>query len=384
MTAITTIRQAVSEASLFRVLSDWCTAGAGKKSHSLKILTAFVSNKGIEAISPFIDVFLADGNHVDIIFGIDRGGTNRDAIRRLRALQTAHIHRVSVSMFRAPAAGSIFHPKLYLYDKGREISFVLGSANLTLPGLGSNLESLLLFDNVPTNSQTAKAILEIWSLFAHPRPPLPANALRALEQRLVNELLRTLPHTSSQENGTSTNDVEYLWRPLSRVVLPRSGVRLQRSRTLSSTTKDDYLLMDILKETRETQVQIPLDIVEDFFGVGRRDSATLRVSVVADDTLTHPIERPLVISSGKQHARLMRRLEMPQIRGLQRPLVVLFLRLQGRRNFAYLLVPQATRKYRVADRILDAHGQQGYKERRYYIGRKNDQVWSQINRLLTT
>lgn len=382
--AITTIRQAVSEASLFRVLSDWCTAGAGNKSHSLKILTAFVSNKGIEAISPFIDVFLADGNHVDIIFGIDRGGTNRDAIRRLRALQTAHIQRVSVSLFRAPAAGSIFHPKLYLYDTGREISFVLGSANLTLSGLGSNLESLLLFEKVARNSQTARAVSEIWSLFAEPRPPLPANALRALEQRLVNELLRTLPRRSSQENRTATNEVEYLWRPLSRVALPRSGVRLQRRRTLASATEDDYLLMDILRETRETQMQIPLDIVEGFFGVGRRDPATLRVSVVADDTLTHPIERPLVISSGQEHARLMRRLEMPQIKGLQRPLAVVFLRLQGRRNFAYLLVARETRKYRLANRILNAHGQQGNKERRYYIGRKNDSVWSQVNRLLST
>ena len=147
MAEIKPIRQAVSEDSLFRVLWNWFNSGAGKKSHSLKILTAFVSDKAIDAISSLLDVFLADGNHVEIIFGIDRGGTNRDAIHRLRALQTAHAQRTSISMFRAPAAGSIFHPKLYIYEAGRQISFISGSANLTLSGLGSNLESLLLFEN---------------------------------------------------------------------------------------------------------------------------------------------------------------------------------------------------------------------------------------------
>lgn len=376
------IRQAISEDSLFKAVANWCQSGAGKKSHSLKILTAFVSDKGVEAISPFIDVFLADGNNVQIIFGIDRGGTNGDAVRRLHSLQIAHAQNVRVSLFRAPAAGSIFHPKLYIYEADSQVSFIVGSANLTLSGLGSNLESLLLWEAVPNSAKISRDVMEVWSIFANPAPPLPPNSLRRLNGPLVTELINKLPVKSSQENPDSTRDVRHLWRPLSRVRLPRSSSPVQASRTLAAARANSYLLMDVLNETRHTQMQIPLTVVEDFFRVPRRDPATLKVSVVADGSLTHPIDRALVMSTGGTQTRLMRRIEMPQIKGLDRPLAVLFFRLRGTRKFAYLLVPRRTHEYKIANRILNARGQQGSGERRYYIGHERDAPWNEVSRIV--
>jgi len=135
------IKQATSEDCLFKVLAAWCRTGAGEKSHSLKIITAFVSGTGVSAIAPLLDVFLADGNSANIIFGVDRNGTDREAVRQLYALKRAYIEQLGVRVFNAPSAGAIFHPKLYIYDRGSEIDFVVGSSNLTSGGLASNFEA---------------------------------------------------------------------------------------------------------------------------------------------------------------------------------------------------------------------------------------------------
>jgi HKD family nuclease len=147
------VKQAITQDSLFRVLSDWCVAGAGEVTWELRMLSAFVSGGGVRALEPLLDMFLADGNRVEVIFGIDRSGTDRDAIRRLYALSTAYPGQALINVFQAPARSSIFHPKLYLLRKPKAFSGVIGSSNWTLSGLGANLESLLLCnDLVPSRA----------------------------------------------------------------------------------------------------------------------------------------------------------------------------------------------------------------------------------------
>jgi hypothetical protein len=89
--------------------------------------------------------------------------------------------------------------------------------------------------------------------------------------------------------------------------------------------------MDVLTETRKAQMQIPLDVIENFFGIERDERHDINLSVWTASGLTQPIERPLVISSGDAGRRLMRRLEMPAIKNMQRPLTVVFLRMGTQR-----------------------------------------------------
>src|ERR1051326_3894650 len=126
------IRQAITSDCLLDVLAGWCKIGSGGSHNELRILSAFVSAAAMRALSPLVDVFLSHGNHVEIIVGIDRGGTDRNAIRFLRALKKAYINQVDVSVFHAPARNSIFHPKLYIMETKSSVNFVVGSANLTV------------------------------------------------------------------------------------------------------------------------------------------------------------------------------------------------------------------------------------------------------------
>ena len=182
------VKQAISEDCLFRVIAEWCKAGAGRTNRQLHMLSAFASGAGIAALSPLFDVFLARGNCLNIICGIDRNGTDREAIRRLHGLLSTHHSGINVSI-------------------------------------------LIL---TPT------------------------------------------------ENNT------------------------------------------------------------------------------------------------------MRRLEMPQIRDLPRNLAVLFVKLSGRRRFAYRVLPQGSGGLRTANSLLKKNGQQGTAERRYIIGIKDDELWQRIKKLLPT
>jgi HKD family nuclease len=376
------IPQGITEDSLFSVIADWCKKGAGQKHYNLQMLSAFASGNGVTAITPLLDIFLADGNTVEIIVGVDRNGTDKAALKNLQSLAAAYEKQCSVHVFQAPSRQSIFHPKLYLLRTRSTVSCVIGSPNLTCGGLSSNFESMLLFGDCETNSAVAANAVSIWETFAKPKAPLRKHYLRELSRSYLNVLLKRMPDKPQQEFDETATAVRDLWRPLSRLPLPRSTKMSRRTKVVPTTKKAGFLLMDVLQETRFTQMQIPLSIVEEFFRVEPRKAADLSVSIWTQTGISQPITRTLVISQGPRKDRLMRRLEMPQIRGLARPLAVIFMHLPGRRRFAFHLIPHHSPAYKVANRILQKEGQQGSAERRFVIGSLTEKKWSSVKALL--
>ena len=374
------IRQAVTKESLFLELQRWCRDGAGKKHHTLQIMSAFASGPAVEALEPFFDVFLSDGNKIEIIIGIDRNGTTRDAIKRLYEMQHAYTNRIICSVFNAPSKIAIFHPKLYLFHTPKGISAMIGSANLTLGGLGNNFESIFLYRDVNRQSFEAKHMFNTWSTFAHPQPPLQAGFLRQLTAAYTNELMKKLPKSSRMEQPDPPNGVKALWKPISRVQMPRSSAPVQDRTRVPQKQIAAFLVIDVLTETRETQMQIPLAVVETFFGLRRDEEGDISLSQIRAGHLTQPIERKIVKSGGVR--RNMRRIEMPQIAGKARPLAAIFLRLR-RRRFAVAVVPQDTLGFGVVDRLLRDSGQQpDHAVRRYYIGTARDQLLPSLQTVL--
>ena len=376
------IRQAVTSDCLFTVLAGWCQSGSGSTDRAIRLLSAFATGAGVKALSPLFDVFLARGNRIEIVCGIDRNGTDAEALRRLHGLQETHHSCMTVNIFNAPSKSAIFHPKLYINERGPRIDFVVGSANMTCGGLGSNFESLILYEDVPRNSTVARHALSIWKTFACPKSPLLANFLKPLNRAECSRLLGRLPKKSAWEKRSTGKEVMDMWRPLSRIRLPFSDCVQHRSPPKITALQGSYLLMDVLTETRKTQMQIPLAIVQGFFGLDRHQRAEVSVAMWSQDGLTQPSRRPIVISEGPDRSRLMRRIEVPQIRNLARNLAIVFVRLRGRRRFACRILPRETAEYRVANRVLMQHGQQGGGARRYFMGHKGDAQWSRVKGLL--
>ena len=371
------IQQAITKDCLFNVIAAWCQVGSGCSDRSIQILSAFASGAGVAALSPLFDVFLAHGNKVEIICGIDRNGTDAEAIRRLHDLQETHHSSLNVSIFNAPSRSAIFHPKLYINDRGSLIDFVIGSANMTSGGLGSNFESIVLYEDVPKNSAEARNALCIWQAYAEPQSPLSPSFLKALTREERNSLLRRMPRKSVLEKRSTEREVAELWKPFSRVRLPHSARVQHRKPTRQSAFQGNYLLMDVLGETRMTQMQLPLPVADGFFRVQRGVEAVINVAILSSEGLTQPIRRPLVMSGTS-----MRRIEVPEIKTRARNLAILFLKLKGRRQFAYCVLPRESRSYRTANQLLKRHGQQGTQERRFIIGRKGDKQWTVVKALL--
>lgn len=376
------IQQAITGESLFLELQQWCKNGAGQRHHVLQIMSAFASGPAVEALEPFFDVFLSDGNHVDIIVGIDRNGTTREAITRLYELQHAYPTRLRSRIFHAPSKVAIFHPKLYLYRAGDRLSAIVGSGNLTLGGLGHNFESLFRYRDISLRSNEAKQLLNTWRVFARPRRPLAHRFLRILTRDYARELISKLPCVSRIEGPNVRNGVAALWRPISTIPLPRSRARIQKAVRVPKTGVRAFLIIDVLTETRETQMQLPLAVVEEFFGMAREEEGRIQLSQIRSGHITQSIDRQIVKSSGKGNTRLMRRLEMPQVARRARPLAAIFLRL-ARKHFAVAVVPRHSANYRVLHRLLSKYGQQAmHAKRRYYVGSARDQLLSMLQPVL--
>lgn len=378
------IRQAVTKESLFNEIRSWCSAGAGRSKDSLHILSAFATGSAVEALEPHLDVFVADGNRVDVIVGIDRGGTSRDAIDLLYQLQDSHGGRVACSVFYAPSVSAIFHPKLYIYKQPKLLSAVIGSANLTIGGLSNNFESLFAIRSINPSTQVGQEIWSTWETYANPHSPLKPSYLRRLDRDVVREIKSLLPKSSKVEKEEKRGLEDELWKPISAITLPRSGVPAQRRRQVRSSDLNAYLLIDVLQETRSTQMQLPLAVVESFFGLMRDQEGAIRLSSIRSGAITQPIDRRIVKSSGNEGHRLMRRIEMPQISGQTRPLGAVFLR-HGPDRFFVAILPQSSEAYRSVDDILKTHGQQPkHAKRRYYVGSRSDGLMPRVRSVVSS
>jgi len=368
------IRQAVTTESLFKTLSKWMAGGSAVGGHTLSVLSAFASAGAVEALEPFIDVFLSKDNQLEAIVGLDLGGTDKHALRRLHSLTAAYHGQAKVWVWDAPQRGSIFHPKLYLLRKSRKVSAVIGSANLTLGGLGSNLESIVALAEIAADSEDARELVSIWETFSQPSPPLKRSFLRELTAELLAELATRLPDKSREEQDSGGPSRGDLWKSLSTVVLPATGK--PRTRQPMPPGIRSYLVMDILDETRSTQVQPPAEVMERFFGVPSGADAAIEVSIVTSEGISQPIARHIVKSS------YMRRIEIPQIRDLARPCGIVVIRLPKSKNrFAYKLIPQSSKDYSTLDNLLKKKGTTA-RTRRHLIGVPSDAEWAQVSKLM--
>lgn len=366
------IKQATTSDCLFNVIAGWCNTGSGKKNQSIYMLSAFASGGGVEALSPFLDVYLSHGNTVEIIVGIDRNGTEAEAIRRLFALQEAHHEALRAYVFNAPSKAAIFHPKLYINERGRVIDFVIGSANMTGGGMGTNFESLILYENVPKLRAEAIHAMDIWNQYSAIKPPLKDSYLKQLTKTTVAGYCKRLPEKPIEGKKPTRTEITDLWKPFSHISLPNSTPPRFRKPIKKDELRGDYLLMDVLTETRKTQMQLPVKVQTGFFGLKRGERKAIEVSILSREGLSQPICRPLV-KSGE-----MRRIEIPGIRTMERLLAILFVRLDRAKRFAYRIFPRETAEYKEADLLLAKHGQQGKGKRRYVIADKNHPARSQI------
>ena len=128
---------------------------------SLDVAVAWVRCSGVSYLFDGLARFLRHGGKLSFVVGIDLQNTSMEG---LRALLDLEVHGHCETYVYHNEAGSVFHPKLYLFRNEEEARLIVCSNNLTAAGLYANVEAGLeldtaLTDNVITDAMNA---LESW------------------------------------------------------------------------------------------------------------------------------------------------------------------------------------------------------------------------------
>ncbi|OAQ42701.1 hypothetical protein A5893_17345 [Pedobacter psychrophilus] len=125
----------------------------------------FVAFTTLSGLSVFIDELEAVKERykkIEFYLGVDDKGTSREALLELlnRNIDT-YIYYNPTKRTRA-----IYHPKLYIFRGVKANRVILGSSNLTRPGLFNNIEASIAMDFVSGNFQGTKLLKQIEEYFA--------------------------------------------------------------------------------------------------------------------------------------------------------------------------------------------------------------------------
>lgn len=125
----------------------------------MDVAVAWVRMSGLKHLGPSLRTFAASGASVRFVVGVDLRNTSSEALDFLMKLGPSSATYVSHN-----ESNSIFHPKLYLFRKRGKACLIVGSNNITEPGLYTNTEATVRLDR---NSEKDPLVLDALKAIDH-------------------------------------------------------------------------------------------------------------------------------------------------------------------------------------------------------------------------
>lgn len=286
---------------------------------SLDIAVAWVRASGMAYLSDRLENFLQHGGQLSIIVGIDIQNTTREGLQALLDLEQ---HGRCETYVYHNEAGSIFHPKLYLFRNEEEARLIVGSNNITEAGLYVNVEAGLQVDTGVDATVIAQALDAISSW----KDTASGFAVR-LDADCLNRLSRegyvpdeAAARTKLQQQRTRRSNPGHppLFasrrfappahaRGAARAVAPAAGGRTPPAAAPKPAVALGTVLLMRLRISRGTQTQIPFRVVSIFFGSATKVRST-------HSGQKHGLNK----ASAKGKPNTMK-LEMPETRDFHQP-----------------------------------------------------------------
>jgi hypothetical protein len=234
--------------------------------------------------------FLRGGAEISIVVGIDLENTTREGLAALLDLeQYGHCE----TYVYHNEASSVFHPKLYLFRNEEEARLIVGSNNITEAGLYVNVEAGLQID-APVDSPIIVQVLDALTSWKDTTSRLAFRLDVALLQRLVNEgyvpdegAARAQLRQARQRRAGGARPPIFGSRSFSppasaataRTVASRARIQRQAPTPQAQAGAADgtVLLMRLRRASetaRRTQTQIPIRVVNVFFGTATQVTST--------------------------------------------------------------------------------------------------------------
>lgn len=109
------------------------------ESEDARIAVAFVSMQGLELLGPAIQRCLDRRGYMEFLVGLDLSVTDPQALRTLYQWSRDNAN-VACYCLTELGPSVVYHPKLYVFRTAEQVSFAVGSSNLTEGGLRQNIE----------------------------------------------------------------------------------------------------------------------------------------------------------------------------------------------------------------------------------------------------
>lgn len=269
-----------------------------KRFDSFTCLVAFASYGGVSALTDYIKEGQQRGMKIKVILGVDQKGTSKEALEEvLKWGVDARIYHTD--------SRNIFHPKVYLFENVDIFTLIVGSNNLTVPGLVQNVECSLLIKDIRSNPvhrdfyEYWKAILDGSEVNLYPITQELIDKLFA-DKIVLSERERAERYDNGLDDTKETSKKTSFFKKAPIQSLP-DGFRPQRHvkvKTVSSKgakkvvekplfVGEEVLIAEIGGGTRWKQVNFPVNIFENFFGAerGNNDYNIQLMNIAKDGSL---------------------------------------------------------------------------------------------------
>jgi len=113
-----------------------------QNANSVKMAVAFLKYSGVQVIEQALNNCLKNNGSIEIIAGLDFKTTDPQSIHYFIQLQkqVSNLKFYCYGDKEENKTSVVFHPKIYLFNKKKETTSIIGSTNLTGGGLLSNFE----------------------------------------------------------------------------------------------------------------------------------------------------------------------------------------------------------------------------------------------------
>jgi len=251
-------------------------------------LVAFASQGGVSALSSEIQEAKNRNCTINIILGVDQKGTSKEALEEVLSWG------VNSKIYHTREF-NIFHPKVYLFENEDIFCLIVGSNNLTVPGLVQNVECSLMIKDIRSNPVLAK-FYKYWSGILDGTEVNLYSLTQELIDKLYEDKVITLESQRSErydkgidEESTPTKQKNLVFgkagiQQLPDGFTPKRKQRQVKVKTIKGKQKgkkqkeelrsigEQVLIAEIGGGPRWKQVNFPINIFQDFFGAQRNDN----------------------------------------------------------------------------------------------------------------
>lgn len=347
---------------------------------SFTCLVAFASYGGVSALTKYIEEGKAKGMKIKVVLGIDQKGTSKEALEEVLAWG------VDARIFHTNSR-NIFHPKVYLFENRDIFTLIVGSNNLTVPGLVQNIECSLLIKDTIDPSSVHKDFYRYWKGILDGTEtnlyPLTREFIDGLyeDNKITSDYQRSQRYDSDDDRKDEPKEESVSFKTATiqkfpEGFRPKRLIKVKKAKTIKKVTKiveepvriDNAVLIAEIPRSgnRWKQANFSQDVFEDFFGAKKGDNSykIKLTNIKKDGTLGEVTESQSVTVKSNNYRFELRCEEtnLPYPMGKNRP-IGLFVK-EDTNNYLYqVLMPTEESYKKIKDYLyLETKDQKGRKD----------------------